>query len=608
MTKQDVDIITLEPREQVRKRPGMWISTVENPNHLLIETVANAMDEYIGGYGNEIIVNINEHNYVTVEDHGRGFEIGKIRPNDGKSVADAAFSVMLTSGKYEDDGSYSGSLGANGAGEKAVNFLSEHFEVFTWRNGKQEHLVYKRGILKKDEVENIPTNDSGTIVSYLPDTEIFDSIITDEKYFESLFNNLCYLCNDLTIIFNDKKIHHGSIDEALQYKDDMLNTHFVLSRDDINIAFTYTTSDTSEIRSFVNCGDVTSGVPITRIKSALTSVFNKFAKEQKILTEKEKNLSGASLQEGLHMIFNIKSDNIIYDSQSKHSVSKMDMKNQIDEFTTALTFWLDEYPEEGKKIINKALLARRAAEAAKKARAAVKANRKRADKIKILHPDKLKDAEYLGEDSILLVVEGLSAGSSMAMARDPEKYGILMLRGKLINAFTNSETNLIKNEELQLLFKALNQEPYHYNASKLRYGKVAICVDSDSDGSNIAMLIMCAIQKFFPEMIQEGRLCWLKSPLYIVKNGRNETYYYSDKSLDEAKEKGKVKGVVQRNKGLGSLTPKQAHDSMFTKKQYIETILPTDEGVELLKNLMGKSVAFRKKYIFDNIDFSEIRE
>lgn len=196
----------------------------------------------------------------------------------------------------------------------------------------------------------------------------------------------------------------------------------------------------------------------------------------------------------------------------------------------------------------------------------------------------------------------------MAVARDVSKYGILMLRGKLINAFTNSESKLMKNEEIQLLLQALNVEPNNYNSSQLRYGRVAICTDSDSDGYNIGLLIAVALQHFCPEFIQEGRLCWLRSPLYILKDKKKETYFFTDNELSAARSKSKLQGELQRNKGLGSLSAEQAKASMFGDNQHIDIIKPDNNSLVLLEKLMGTNVAARKRYIFENIDFAEVRE
>ena len=196
----------------------------------------------------------------------------------------------------------------------------------------------------------------------------------------------------------------------------------------------------------------------------------------------------------------------------------------------------------------------------------------------------------------------------MCLARDPQKYGILMLQGKLINALMHDESKLLANNDIQLLMQALNIHPHQrYNPKDLRYGKVAICVDSDSDGDHIALLIMAAFMHFCPQYIEENRLCWLRSPLYIVKNKGEESYFFTDKDMDAVR--GKVKGEIQRNKGLGSLSPQQAHDSMFVEdNQRMDVLVPDKETNSLLVSLMGQDEKFRKEYVFNEIDFSEVRE
>ena len=226
-------------------------------------------------------------------------------------------------------------------------------------------------------------------------------------------------------------------------------------------------------------------------------------------------------------------------------------------------------------------------------------------KKKVFASDKLKDAEFLGQDSTLLLVEGLSAASSIAMARDEKKYGILALRGKMINAFSNPDEKLYENEEIKLFLSAMNIVPGKYNSEKLRYGKVGICVDADADGYSIGLLIMCVIYKFAPKLIEEGRLYWLRSPLYIVKAGKKEYYYFTDEEYN----KSKLKGEVTRAKGLGALNAQQAHTSMFTSEfQRMDKLEADGESLELLLKLMGKDSGPKKEFIFKNVDFSEIRE
>lgn len=621
-TLYDKDSIqSLSPREHVRLRPGMYIGATKDPTQLVVEIFSNALDEHNLGHGNLIEVAVDpETGLCRVNDNGQGFPVNEKREDD-KTILQASFDEMNTSGKYSEDGVYGGtSLGLNGVGGKAANFLSTEFHVTTFRDGKYEELDFKDGILTNQH-HGILDHHSGTNIRFRPDPQFFENPIADVVYLRKMFNDICGMCPSLRIDFytgTDKEtIHHPDgmkylIQESIgKAKEIAIPFVFQKSQEKykIDCGIDYCSRDSASIRAYVNYGLTEQGPHITAIKGTITKELNKWAREQGFLKGKEKNLDGESLQEGLVLVFNLVAPNISYDAQTKSRVVNKDFVPFLNEvFSEQLEIWLDNNPDSGKAIIEKAVLARRAAEAAKKAREAVRNQKTKKKKNKILHPDKLKDAEHLGEDSTLLIVEGLSAGASMSVARDVSKYGILMLRGKLINAFTNTENKLLKNEEIQLLFQALNIEPHNYDSSVLRYGRVAICTDSDSDGYNIGLLIATALQHFCPEFIQEGRLCWLRSPLYILKDKKKETYYFSDSELTAAREKGKLVGELQRNKGLGSLSAAQARESMFGDKQHIDVLKPDDVSVGLLEKLMGTSVTFRKQYIFDNIDFAEVRE
>lgn len=489
-------------------------------------------------------------------------------------------------------------------------------------DGQYESIWFKDGVFQKRELGEWNNEHSGTKVTFTPDPQFFEKPIPDTKALRHLFNDICCMCPDLTIRYwIDDTLYEISHPEgitdlvtALVDKDvELPSTRLLIQESQdkykLSCGLTYTSRNSSSIVGYVNYGLTEQGPHITSLKSSITKVMNKWAREQGLLKEKEANLGGDSLQEGLVLVFNLIAPGIAYDSQTKGKIVSKDYVPWLNEvFSNALEIWLDNNPQDGKVIIEKALLARRAAEAAKKAREAVRQQKQKKKKNKILHPDKLKDAEYLGQESTLLVVEGLSAGASVSVARDISKYGILMLRGKLINAFTNSDSKLMKNEEIQLLLQALNIEPGNYSSSQLRYGRVGICVDPDSDGYNIGLLIAVALQHFCPEFIQEGRLCWLRSPLYILKDRSKETYFFTDSELAAARTKGRLKGELQRNKGLGSLSAEQARASMFGENQHIDIIKPDKDSILLLNKLMGSNVDTRKKYIFENIDFAEVRE
>jgi DNA gyrase subunit B len=282
--------------------------------------------------------------------------------------------------------------------------------------------------------------------------------------------------------------------------------------------------------------------------------------------------------------------------------------------SAAITEALKEFASYRKEDFNKVvtLLAKvqKAEKAADRARRQILETSKEIEKNaskKVFNSDKLKDAEFLGAGSTLLIVEGDSAAGGMANARDYTKYGILAIRGKVINCLSNSEERIADNEEIKLLLKAMNIVPGKYNSSKLRYGRIGICSDADSDGAHIGLLIMAALQYLAPQFIQENRLCWLRSPLYIVKNGKDEQYYFTDEEMDAVRDT--LHGEVQRNKGLGSLSPEQARKSMFSDEfQRMDVLKPDDDAIQLLKELMGDEVSYRTDYIFKNVDFATIHE
>ena len=610
-TKESIQSLT--PREHVRKRPSMYCGDTSTPNQLMMELFSNALDEHNIGHGDTINVSIDKSGLCRIEDFAQGFLVDEMR-DDGKTVFQAAFDTMNTSGKYTDDGVYEGSsLGLNGIGTKLVTYLSKNVMAETVREGRWECNSFSDGVLYSHQSGDAKqTAHTGTTITYLPDEQFFGTGKTSVLFFKKFFNDITCICPTLTVFLNGEKISHNSIEDMLDEKRgkdiEIVGNHFVMNTDKINLAMTFTSGSQAKIIPYVNYGITSSGPHITGIKSTLTRVFNNWAKENNLLTAKDKNLDGSAIQEGIVLVCNINSKGVKYNAQVKDDIIDMDTS-----FTTALgqqlEVWLDSNPEDAKAILEKAILARKAAEAAKRARAAVKNNKKRGNKVKILNPDKLKDAEFLGQDSTLLVVEGLSAGASMCVAREIDKYGILMLRGKLINALANKDDRLLKNEEIQLLFKALGIKPHEdYEETNLRYGRIGICVDSDSDGYHIGLLIASALEHFCPKFIQENRLCWLRSPLYIVKGKDKEQYYFTDQEMDAARPNLPAGVEVQRCKGLGSLSASQARNSMFGENQHMDVLIPTDKTKNKLITLMGSNADGRKNFIFNNIDFSEVKE
>ena len=618
MSKYTEDSIQkLDPLSFTRLRSDTYLGSNEDSTQLVREIITNCYDEFLAGNCTKINVWYNQDdNSITILDNGQGI-LPNVQKEDGRTILEMVYGDINTSGKYDksDSAVYKTSTGAFGIGASLTCFLSHWLKATTYRDGQYETVEFIEGKFHSRKTGKTDKDKHGVEVSFQPSEEFFRNAKPNLKALREEFFNMSCVCAGLEIYFEDKRYYHplglkSLLEEKVKDEITLFDIPFAFTeskdRQYLDFVMISTSSSKSTFDCFCNYSIVEAGTPITAVKSCITRIFNKWAKDNGLL--KKDNLSGNDIQEGMIVIFNLASPNIRYDSQTKVRVTSTEDNTFISEVLgKKLELWLDNNPEDAKIIIDKALLARKAAEAAKKAREKVKAGTKAANKkVKIMNPDKLKDAEHLGQDSVLLLVEGLSAGSTIAVARDPQKYGILMLRGKLINALTNDEKRFYNNEEVQLLLKALNVVPGEYNASKLRYGRIGICVDSDSDGYNIGLLIMTALYKICPEFIQEKRLCWLRSPLYIVKNGKSEQYFFTDQEMNAAR--GKIKGEVQRNKGLGSLSAAQAKDSMFGECQHLDVLEPSYNALLLLEDLMGNSVEKRKEFIFDNIDFREVRE
>lgn len=487
-------IQSLDPRSHVRLRPGMYVGVTDNPNHLLMEIFANALDEHNIGHGNKIKINILDNGVVQCEDEGQGFPINVVRSKDEKTVLEASFNVTNTSGKFTDDGVYGGSsLGLNGLGGKLCNFLSEWFEVTSHDSkGNYEHLWFKDGLFQKREIGNGFTW-SGTTVTYKPDKQFFDTDKTDIKFFEEFFNDICCLCPNLTIVLNNKKINHPKgIEEILPRKIgnniEIINnpmTFFVeKEKNKLDFALTFTGASSSTIIPYVNYGITDSGPHMTAIKSTITRIFNSWAKENGLLGAKDKNLDGNSIQEGMVLVCNIVTTNVAYDAQVKSRVSKMDTSWLTDILAKELELWLDNNPEDAKVIIDKALLARKAAEAAKKARAAVKNKAEKKDKAFKL-PTTLSDAWSKDRSKCeLFVCEGKSAASGLVAARDSETQAVYGVRGKMLSVLKTTPDKIVKNQEINNLLQALGLDynPQNgkckYDKQKLRYGKIIAAADA----------------------------------------------------------------------------------------------------------------------------------
>ena len=607
------DIESLSFRDGVRKRIQMYLGSddIEGVYQAFKEIVNNSTDEALAGYGNRIEIELNEDNGLRIRDYGRGVPFG-IR-EDGENVLVSIFTKSHTGGKFN-AGAYKNASGLNGIGGSCVCLSSEYFDVWSHRDGKCAHASFKQGeLIHYDEFTT--TKPTGTCIEFKPDPEVFKN--GDIAYsYERLCNDIkdiSYLYDGISFTVkygnqtNTYCAKNGIVDFVKDNITKPLHQHIITGSatdgmDTVEIAFQWG-AKREQPYTFVNglrCPE--GGSPITGAKTAITKVFNNLAGT---------GFEGDLIRQNLFYVINCKVSQPSFANQTKTKINNANLRTLASNaFTEAIKGMKSKYASEFETILgllNKIAKAEKAAENARQkvldATKDIEANQKR----KVFASDKLKDAEHLGENSVLLLVEGNSAAASMAVARDISRYGILALRGKVINCLANNEEDIYDNEEIKLLLSAMNITPGKYNSKKLRYGKIAICTDADSDGAHIGLLIMAALHYLAPKFIEEGRLCWLRSPLYIVKNGKVETYYYTDEDMAAAR--AQIRGEVQRNKGLGSLSADQAKRSMFDPAyQRLDVMKHDEESQALLEDLMGDNVEPRRKFIFNNIDFSTIHE
>ena len=609
------DIQSLSFKEGVRTRIQMYLGSddLEGTYQALKEIINNSTDEALAGFGNKIEIYVSEkENYVAVRDYGRGVPFG-IR-EDGENVLISIYSKSHTGGKFS-EGAYKNSSGLNGIGAKCVCLSSEKFEVQSNRDGKWASAYFEKGELVSYR-EGESKNPNGTYVRFKPDPEVFKNgeigysynrICNDIKNISYLYTKVTFsITNDDTKETATYCAKNGIIDFVKDNIDKPLHSHIIydsieMDGDKLEIAFQWG-SKHEESYVFVNglqCPE--GGAPITGAKTAITRTFNSLSKQ---------NFNGDSIRNNLFYVINCSVRNPSFANQTKTKINNANLRTMASNcFSNALKQMSFKYKNEFDSIVELLKKVEKAEAAAERARKqvleAVKDVEKNQKK-KVFASDKLKDAEFLGQDSMLLLVEGLSAASSVAMARDTKHYGILALRGKPLNLFTASEEKIYQNEEIKLLLSAMNIVPGKYDSKKLRYGKIGILSDADADGYAIGLLIMCALYKLAPQFIEEGRLCWMRSPLYIVKQKNKEEYYYTD---EEFNNRSSTKGEVQRCKGLGALSAEQAHNSMFTPEfQKIDTLIPDEYTLPLLMDLMGDDSSKKHDFIFENLDFSEIRE
>ena len=611
-------IQSLDWRTGVRTRIQMYLGTddIEGTYQALKEIINNSTDEAIAGYGKEIEISVSEKmNEVTVRDYGRGVPFGM---KGDENVLVSIYTKSHTGGKF-DSTAYKNASGLNGVGGSCVCLSSKYFVVTSIRDGKKATAEFNKGILQNYSEKECVGVRTGTIVTFSPDEEVFkngklgysyERICKDIEDISYLYSGISFkVINADTGKISIYCAKNGIVDFVKKNIASPLNKHIIHriikdGNDSLEIAFQWG-SKKEEPYVFVNglrCPEL--GTPITGAKSAITRTFNSLSKQ---------NFDGDRIRENLFYVVNCSVENPSFANQTKGKINNANLRTMASNcFSDALKEMAFKYKDEFDTIVELLKKVEKAEAAAEKARQQVLNASKEIEKNqkrKVFASDKLKDAEFLGENSTLLIVEGKSALGGIAQARDYTKYGLMGIKGKMLNCLSNPEEKIFKNEEIKLLLSAMNIVPEKYNSKKLRYGKLGICVDADSDGRHIALLIMACIAYFAPDFIKEGRLCWLRSPLYIVNNKNEESYYFSDEEFNLAKAQGKIKGEVTRAKGLGELPAETAKRSMFSEKyQRLEVIEYDEQAIDLLYQLMGIQVEPRRNFIMENVDFSEIHE
>ena len=497
-------ILSLDPREFTRLRPGVYCGSTEYSTQLLVEIISNAIDEFKAGHGNLIEVKIDtKENSYAVRDYAQGFLVNSMR-EDGKTILQASFDTLNTSGKFSDDGVYEGTaLGLNGIGSKLTNFLSHKMEVETWRDGQTESIFFNEGIFVNRSVGK-SKEPNGTYVRWQPSEEFFTHPEADINKVKELFHILTCLCVGLTIeltiddkkeIFTSKHGLNDLVDDAVgdsEIINSRMNMNFDAGKNKLDMVITYTSKYSLNMISYVNTGDTDAGPHITQIKTILTREFNKFFKEKKWLKEKDENLNGDDIQEGMFIAFNLTAPGVSYDAQTKSRIVKIDMSPFTTSIVNALHDWFNKNEKDIKIIFEKAAAARKARDAAKKARDKAREQNKKKQKA-LKFDSKLADCNSKDRSKCeIYITEGDSASGNLKLARDNETQAVMPVRGKILNTQKATFAQIQKNAEIMTMCDAffgpgdwsIDPKTLKVTYHQVRYGKIIIM--SDADVSNTA--------------------------------------------------------------------------------------------------------------------------
>mgnify|MGYP000495043878 CR=1 FL=1 len=618
----------LEGLEAVRKRPGMYIGSTSSKglHHLVYEIVDNAVDEALAGYCNTIEVNINPENSITVTDNGRGIPVG-INHKAGIPAVEVVFTKLHAGGKFG-GGGYKVSGGLHGVGASVVNALSEWLEVEICLDGKKYWQRFERGkpVTKLQEIGK--TNLRGTKVSFLPDKEIFEETVFDYETLKQRLREIAFLTKGLKIILRDlrgenpvEKLFHyeGGIKEYVKYLNshkDPLYPEIIYcegTKDDVyvEVAMQHNRTYVEGCYSFVN--NITTpegGTHLIGFKNALTKTINDYARSQKYLKENESNLTGEDIREGLIAIISIKIQEPQFEGQTKQKLGNSEARGAVENIVSEqLTYFLEQNPAVARIICEKAILAQRAREAARKARELTR--RKTALEGSGL-PGKLADCSEKDPSKCeIFLVEGDSAGGSAKTARSRATQAILPLRGKILNVEKARLDKVLENEEIKAMITAFGTGiSDDFDISKLRYHKIIIMTDADVDGAHIATLLLTFFYRFMPELIKQGHVYMAQPPLYKIEKGNTIRYAYSDEELNKIlNEIGRDNSVkIQRYKGLGEMNSEQLWDTTMDpeKRILLRVTMDENESSEIdmtFTTLMGDKVEPRREFIEANAKY-----
>lgn len=613
-------IQVLEGLEPVRKRPGMYIGSTDarGLHHLVYEVVDNSVDEAMAGYCDCISVTIMKDGSVCVEDNGRGIPV-EIHPKVGKSTLEVALTMLHAGGKFGGSG-YKVSGGLHGVGVSVVNALSKKLVASVKRDGKIYSMSFSRGVAESDIQVTGETDGTGTIIQFWPDDEIFETTDFEFDTLKSRLRELAFLNKGVRIKINDERIGKesdyqfgGGIIEFVKYLNKnktFLHPEPIYMRSEkdstiVEIAMQYNDSYNENIYTFANnIPTHEGGTHLMGFKSGLTRVMNDYARRFGLIKEKDENLSGEDIREGLTAIISVKLTNPQFEGQTKTKLGNSEIRPLVDTaLAEELRAFLEENPSVAREVLNKCLVAQHAREAARKAR---ELTRRKSILESASLPGKLADCSERDADKCeIFIVEGDSAGGSAKQGRDRRFQAILPLRGKILNVEKTRQDKALANAEIKAMATAFGAGiGEEFDVSKLRYNRIICMTDADVDGSHIRILLLTFFYRYMKQLIEAGHVYIAQPPLYKVAKNKTDKYLYSDEALEKyLAEIGKEGATIQRYKGLGEMNPEQLWETTMDPEN--RTLLQVSvqnaiEAEEIFTILMGDQVEPRKEFIEQN--------